>query len=67
MDMQWNKMLWWMGAILLLACLLLSRRTISQEMIVCETVDGDGRLVALEEKVSPGNGVVFGYFDGVII
>jgi TPR repeat protein len=31
MDMHWNRMLWWMGAVLLLACLLLSNRSMSQE------------------------------------
>ncbi len=30
--MQWKSMLWWMGAVLLLACLLSSNKSRSQDM-----------------------------------
>lgn len=51
MDMQYNRMLWWMGAVLLLACLLLSNRTMSQD--ITDTRDASGgkkSLIVVEKK-----------------
>ena len=49
-DMQWNKMLWWMGAVLLLACLLLSKRSMSQDEKAAETKPAERMYLTVVEK-----------------
>jgi hypothetical protein len=57
-DMQWNRMLWWMGAVLLLACLLLSNRTISQDITASRKMaEGKTPLVVGKEILCPVPGV----------
>jgi len=54
MDMQWNRMLWWMGAVLLLACLILSKRTMSQDIAVApNAVEEKKPLVAGKNGTHP--------------
>lgn len=50
MDMQWNRMLWWMGAVLLLACLLLSNRTKSQDITVIPQAAEAKKPMVVREK-----------------
>lgn len=50
MDMQYNRMLWWMGAVLLLACLFLSNRVMSQDISVAQgAADGKTPRVVVEK------------------
>lgn len=52
MDMQLHRMRWWMGVVLLLVCLLLSNRTMSQNTTLApETADSKKPLVIAEKKV----------------
>ncbi len=48
--MQWKSMLWWMGAVLLLACLLSSNRARSQDLEFLGMPSDENRMVISVEK-----------------